>query len=355
MGRFGGKDPVDVQNFVIVQAVSNKNISGYEATDFGVVVTCHNSEKTISRTLLSILSQSHVEPNRVVVVDDASSDNSREIIEKFPFKCIFSTKNLGSGGAKHAGFLKIKSKFVAFLDSDDVWDVNFIETQIEAWNRADPNTAAIGFGLRLESNKADLGLEFQNLSKNRNLGYVNLHDLWLSNPFTNSSTVYDVEKLKSIGGYSKVHGVDDFDTIIRLYQKGYKLFVGPEKLGVYGISDDSISKNVERQFQAQIRSYKLLASFFPEQIDKSKLRKKIQTLWLRSIAKCANYNLSNKSIPTLKSIGLHWSYLKIMEFAFQVAILWYLTKRIWTYWNKIRLIIYSRGFFTRETNNSLIK
>lgn len=96
-----------------------------------VVVPLYNKEKSVRTTLESIRAQSYKEWE-CIVVDDGSTDKSREVaeqfkIEDFRFK-ILSQENAGVSAARNAGIIAAKGEYIAFLDADDIWAPNYLET-----------------------------------------------------------------------------------------------------------------------------------------------------------------------------------------------------------------------------------
>lgn len=99
-----------------------------------VVIPVYNREKTIVRAVKSVLNQTY-KNIEVIVVDDCSSDNSRNVIESafsennnVHYICL--EKNSGACVARNRGVQLSKGKYVAFLDSDDAFLPNKIEKQI---------------------------------------------------------------------------------------------------------------------------------------------------------------------------------------------------------------------------------
>jgi len=85
----------------------------------------------------------------VIIVDDGSTDNSREEVEKFlhsvrdeRFRLIHQANN-GPGAARNRGIAEARAPLVAFLDADDEWLPHFLENAIQALARSGPGTAAI--------------------------------------------------------------------------------------------------------------------------------------------------------------------------------------------------------------------
>ncbi|MGC5029364.1 glycosyltransferase family 2 protein [Micromonospora sp. DT229] len=82
-----------------------------------VVIPCHNSAKTIALSVLSALHQTHPSVE-VIVVDDASTDNTREIVGKLDCALIALTENVGAGPARNRGIAASRGDILFFLDSD---------------------------------------------------------------------------------------------------------------------------------------------------------------------------------------------------------------------------------------------
>ena len=91
---------------------------------FSVVIPLYNKASHIARSINSVLSQTFTD-FEVVIVDDASTDNSVEEVEKFNDKRIriFHREQPGPGGyaARNLGIKVANGDWVAFLDADDEW------------------------------------------------------------------------------------------------------------------------------------------------------------------------------------------------------------------------------------------
>jgi teichuronic acid biosynthesis glycosyltransferase TuaG len=99
-----------------------------------IITPSYNSEEYISQTIESVLSQTY-KNFELIIIDDGSLDNSLEIINKYVVKdervkLIISKENGGAGIARNEGIKFSKGKFIAFLDSDDLWLPEKLEKQI---------------------------------------------------------------------------------------------------------------------------------------------------------------------------------------------------------------------------------
>ena len=103
-----------------------------------VVIPCFNSATTIERALRSVEHQT-TKPHEVLVVDDASSDNTVSIIEQYArdsslnVRVIKQSMNGGPSVARNAAWNIATSEFIAFLDADDQWHPQKLEFQISAF------------------------------------------------------------------------------------------------------------------------------------------------------------------------------------------------------------------------------
>lgn len=100
-----------------------------------VVIPAYNAERFIERTLRSALQQTH-RNLEVIVVDDGSTDRTREIAEAVAATDdrvqIISVPNGGVAKARNTGLDRATGEFVAFLDADDLWHPTKIELQVAA-------------------------------------------------------------------------------------------------------------------------------------------------------------------------------------------------------------------------------
>lgn len=100
-----------------------------------IIMPCFNSAKTLERAILSISRQT-LQPCEVIAVDDASTDGTVNLLEriklKYPelnLKIIKLEQNAGPATARNTAWNLAIGKFIAFIDSDDSWHPQKLETQ----------------------------------------------------------------------------------------------------------------------------------------------------------------------------------------------------------------------------------
>jgi glycosyltransferase involved in cell wall biosynthesis len=95
-----------------------------------VIVPTYNRASLIGATLESILDQSHA-PAEVIVADDGSTDETESIVRGFSQKVQYHRiENSGVCAARSLGVSVSKSPWIAFCDSDDLWERDKLERQV---------------------------------------------------------------------------------------------------------------------------------------------------------------------------------------------------------------------------------
>lgn len=94
----------------------------------------YNSEGTILESIQSVLSQTY-KNWELIIVDDRSTDNTWQVIQTYADKYdnirIYQNKeNLGAGASRNFAIKKARGRFIAFLDSDDLWTEDKLAEQI---------------------------------------------------------------------------------------------------------------------------------------------------------------------------------------------------------------------------------
>jgi len=111
-----------------------------------VIITNYNYANFVAEAIQSALGQTYANCE-VVVVDDGSTDSSREVIQRFGKQVIAVFKdNAGHGSAYNAGFHASKGDIALFLDADDLLDANAIQEVVRQFHY---NVSTVRFRLRL--------------------------------------------------------------------------------------------------------------------------------------------------------------------------------------------------------------
>ena len=96
-----------------------------------VVIPLYNKKDTIQRALQSVFTQT-VQPDEIIVVNDGSTDGSEKVVEAIihPLIKLIHQPNAGVSAARNLGIKEAQGDWIAFLDADDEWKPEFLETII---------------------------------------------------------------------------------------------------------------------------------------------------------------------------------------------------------------------------------
>ncbi|UNH23496.1 glycosyltransferase family 2 protein [Moellerella wisconsensis] len=98
-----------------------------------IIMPCYNASHYIKDSINSVLNQTY-QNFELIIIDDLSTDDSINIINSYSdsrIKLIQLTQNSGAGIARNTGIEAAQGRFIAFLDSDDLWRQNKLEVQLE--------------------------------------------------------------------------------------------------------------------------------------------------------------------------------------------------------------------------------
>ncbi|MCF7482062.1 glycosyltransferase [Vibrio sp. J1-1] len=99
-----------------------------------IIMPTYNSEQTVIESIQSVLSQTY-KNWELIIVDDKSTDNTWQIIQAYADKYenihpYQNKENSGAGASRNLAIEKAKGRFIAFLDSDDLWTEDKLSEQI---------------------------------------------------------------------------------------------------------------------------------------------------------------------------------------------------------------------------------
>lgn len=96
-----------------------------------VIIPAYNAETTLEETLLSVFGQSY-KNYEVLVYNDGSTDNTNLILDKYEDRIkLYAGANKGVSYARNYLIDNSKGEYIAFLDADDVWHLNYLQYQVQ--------------------------------------------------------------------------------------------------------------------------------------------------------------------------------------------------------------------------------
>lgn len=190
-------------------------------------ITCHNHQDYIADAIQSALDQTT--QAEVIVVDDGSTDNSLNIIKKFPVKWIHQN-NKGLPSARNTLIMNMNGEYLLPLDSDDMLLENCVEKIEEAIKNTNADVIAPSFKT-FGKESADVIL----------MSNPTIHDFKIANRIGYCSAIKR-SVLQEVGGYSPrmFWGYEDYALWIDLLKRGKSIVTIPEKLWLYRTKETSM-------------------------------------------------------------------------------------------------------------------
>jgi len=226
-----------------------------EVPCISIITPSYNSLRFIGETIRSVQSQSY-KNWEMLIVDDASTDHSavkiKEMIEADSrIRLLSLEENMGAAKARNIAIKEARGRYIAFLDSDDIWLPNKLETQLLFMEGTNVAFSYTSYSLIDENSNA--------LNKEVNVPeFVDYHYL-VGNTIIGCLTVMlDREKIPCI----EMPSVQPEDTALwlQLLYKGYEAKGIQQVLAKYRIVTNSVSRN---KIRAAFRYWKLLRAQKP--------------------------------------------------------------------------------------------
>ncbi len=204
-----------------------------------VIMPTYNCAKFIGETLDSIKAQTY-ENWEVIIVDDCSKDNTKEIVDAYiaqdsriKYHCLET--NSGAAVARTTAMKLAEGEYMAFCDSDDLWMPDKLEKQLAFMNEN-------GYAFSCTAYEQ---IDEEGESKNRIIKTVkktNYNRLLLDCPVGNSSVMYSVKKMGKFE-VPNIRKRNDDALWLQMLKKEKYIWGMPDVLMRYRIRSNSISSN----------------------------------------------------------------------------------------------------------------
>ena len=215
-----------------------------------IITPSYNSEKYIAETIQSVLDQTY-QDWEMIIVDDVSTDNSLQIIEQYAkrdsrLKVIRLKQNMGPAHARNRAIEEASGKYIAFLDSDDVWFPKKLEKQI---NFLTDYSLVVTYSAYETIDGDSKYINTRNIQTT--ITYI---DMLKSNHIGNLTGIYDTEFFGKT--YMKEHGHEDYILWLEILKQIKSTRGIPEPLAKYRIVSKSISSNKLKALKWQWHIYR---------------------------------------------------------------------------------------------------
>ncbi len=224
------------------------------------IVTCaYNAANYIDETIDSVLAQSMTE-YELIIVNDGSTDHTAKIVKSYsdPRIVLLEQENGGPAAARNTAIQHASGRYLAILDSDDLWMPNYLESMLaifkadEKIDFAFPNAEFFGDpswnGKKfMDTNPSTLPITLDKLLSNECNVFI--------------SSMFKREIIAKVGEFdTKLKGSEDLDLWLRICQSGNQMTFTAEVLAKYRKRPDSLSSGSENFYRNVIAAIVKLQS-----------------------------------------------------------------------------------------------
>ena len=235
-----------------------------------VILTSYNHSKYIGKAIASVLAQDFTD-FELLIIDDCSTDNSREIISEFNDKrirAIPNERNLGMVRSVNKGIELAQGEYIAHFNSDDLfYDKSKLTKQVKFLDNNSQHGAVFTRAQLIDDNDQ----KFKNVNHSYHLKFDQQQNqsrhAWLGWFFYNSnclcypSTMVRKAVYDEIGLFNPAYSImQDLDMWIRICKK-FEIFIIEEKLTAFRVGESSTSCRDDNRFISVFEFKKLLSNY----------------------------------------------------------------------------------------------
>lgn len=214
-----------------------------------IIIPVYNREFTVGRAIQSVLNQTYSN-FELIIVDDASTDGTAEIINSFQdsrIRFFQLKKNQGAPAARNFGINQANGEWIAFQDSDDVWLPDKLEKQIEIIKKLKKPCIVYTSFYRYKQGKVEY---IPDKKDRRNKSGIIHKELLLGNFITTQTVLAAKECLVKVGGFAvDMPRLQDWELWLRL-SKFYPFYWIDEPLVDVFYTEQSISSEPDKLITA---------------------------------------------------------------------------------------------------------
>jgi glycosyltransferase involved in cell wall biosynthesis len=237
-----------------------------------VIIPTYNREAFLTEAIDSVLRQTWKDLE-TIVVDDGSTDGSRDVLRRYGHRITpFYNRNEGPSKARNFGTSKARGRFLAFLDSDDLWEPNKLDVQMGVFE-SHPEVSMVCCGSYV------LGDARRRRSPVQGNHFGDLFLTLYQKSFVNtSSVVLTRDSFLRAGPFEEaMRTAEDYDLWLRVARDFPIAYLGTPLVGIRKHSDE-LSKNKLDLRQNAIRV--IQRHFDPKRVPQRIYRRRLSDLYL---------------------------------------------------------------------------
>lgn len=280
-----------------------------------IIMPTYKRRELFNRALESLINQTYLNIEIIVVDDNSQFGDYREYIEsvinKYSYdkriKYIQNRENLGGALSRNVGIQNSKGRYIAFLDDDDEYVLNKIELQYNFYKNRFKNDEGVIYSqsITLDKNKKEIARTKTYVEGNRD----SLFYMMSGNLATTGNLFLPKTLLEKVEGFKKLDCGQEWYVIFNILVKGYDCaYMKEELLRYYEHDGERITTNYLKKYNGEKKLYEIKKehmNLFDEKEQKV-LNYKINIMLANYAAKVSKKDMLNhlKIAKQYKSLGI---------------------------------------------------
>jgi glycosyltransferase involved in cell wall biosynthesis len=235
--------------------------------EISIVIPAYNAEKTIKKTIESVLEQTY-QDFEIIVINDGSIDKTVQIVESFKDKRIniFSYENCGLPTARNRGIYRSTGEFIAFLDADDLWTKDKLEMQLNALKESPEAGLAYSWTCFMDVDEQGEAVSFLRSPEYAFAGDVYQQLLIGDFIHSGSNTLIRYQAIQAAGEFEPtLKSCEDWDYWLRIAAR-FHFVVVPKYQILYRRTPGGMSSKVEVMKEASLISIERAYNAAPKEL-----------------------------------------------------------------------------------------
>lgn len=217
-----------------------------------VIMPTYNCEEHIGASIESVIAQTYKEWE-LIIIDDCSEDNTNQIVKKYMqidsrIQYIRNEKNVKAAVSRNIGIEKAKGKYIAFLDSDDLWEREKLKLQLRFMKQMGSNFSCTAYE-KINENSEKLNRIIVPFEK------ADYSKVLLTNPIGNSTVIYNASKLGKVY-LPESDKREDFALWLKILKSEKYVYGMKDILMQYRVRKNSVSRNKVALIFSQWKLYR---------------------------------------------------------------------------------------------------
>ena len=215
-----------------------------------VIIPYYKKKKFIDYSIKSVINQTYSNIEIILIYDDEDKSDLKYLNENYSsikkIKIIINDKNIGAGLSRNKGMESASGKYISFIDADDIWEQNKLETQIMFMKNSESSISHTSYNIINEKDKL--------IGSRKAKSFSNIQEIIKSCDIGLSSVMLKKEIIDNDIQFPSLKTKEDFVLWLKILKKGIRISAIDQNLLLWRKTENSLSSSI---FQKLLDGYRV--------------------------------------------------------------------------------------------------